>query len=40
LVEATYAVFDEAVKDGWGKRDGASLPSYWPARNSPGGAKR
>ena len=39
LVEQTLAVFDQAVKDGWGKRDGASLPAYWPARNSPAGGK-
>jgi 3-hydroxyisobutyrate dehydrogenase len=40
LVETTLAVFDDAIKDGWGKRDGASLPAYWPSRNAPGGEKR
>ena len=40
LVEQTLAIFDQAVKDGWGKRDGASLPSYWPMRNSSAGEKR
>jgi 3-hydroxyisobutyrate dehydrogenase len=32
LVEQTLAIFDEAAKDGWGKRDGAALPAYWPMR--------
>ena len=39
LVEQTLAIFDQAVKDGWGKRDGASLPAYWPSRNTPVGGK-
>jgi 3-hydroxyisobutyrate dehydrogenase len=39
LAERTLAIYDEAAKDGWGKRDGASLPSYWPMR-SRGGEKR
>jgi 3-hydroxyisobutyrate dehydrogenase len=30
LVEKTLAIYDEAAKDGWGKRDGAWLPAYWP----------
>ena len=33
LVEKTLAIYDEAAKDGWGKRDGAWLPAYWPKRN-------
>jgi 3-hydroxyisobutyrate dehydrogenase len=33
LAERTLAIYDEAAKDGWGKRDGASLPSYWPMRS-------
>jgi 3-hydroxyisobutyrate dehydrogenase len=33
LVERTLAIFDEAAKEGWGKRDGAWLPAYWPSRN-------
>jgi 3-hydroxyisobutyrate dehydrogenase len=32
LVERALAVYDEAAKDGWGKRDGAWLPAYWPNR--------
>jgi 3-hydroxyisobutyrate dehydrogenase len=34
LVENTLAIVDEAAKDGWGKLDSASLPAYWPSRNS------
>lgn len=34
VTERTLAVFDEAARDGWGKRDGAALPAYWPARAS------
>jgi 3-hydroxyisobutyrate dehydrogenase len=33
LVERTLAVYDEAAKAGWGKRDGAWLPAYWPSRS-------
>jgi 3-hydroxyisobutyrate dehydrogenase len=40
LVEQTLAIFDQAIKDGWGKRDGASLPAYWPSRNKGAGEKR
>ena len=40
LAERTLAVYDEAAKDGWGKRDGASLPAYWPMRSSRPGEKR
>ena len=36
LAERTLAIYDEAAKDGWGKRDGASLPSYWPMRSRAG----
>lgn len=32
VVERTLAIFDDAAKDGWGKRDGSSLPSYWPGK--------
>jgi 3-hydroxyisobutyrate dehydrogenase len=32
LVERTLAIYDDAAKDGWGKRDGAWLPAYWPSR--------
>jgi 3-hydroxyisobutyrate dehydrogenase len=30
LVEKTLAIYDDAARDGWGKRDGAWLPAYWP----------
>lgn len=33
LVERALAIYDEAAKDGWGKRDGAWLPAYWPSRS-------
>ena len=33
LVERTLAIFDDAAKDGWGKRDGSAIPAYWPARS-------
>ncbi len=36
LVEQTLAVFAEAAKEGWGKRDGSSLPAYWPMKASRG----
>jgi 3-hydroxyisobutyrate dehydrogenase len=36
LVERTLAVFDEAAKEGWGGRDGATLPAFWPGRAGPG----
>ncbi len=32
LAERTLAVYDDAAKDGWDARDGASLPAYWPSR--------
>lgn len=30
LVEKALAIYDEAAGEGWGKRDGAWLPAYWP----------
>jgi 3-hydroxyisobutyrate dehydrogenase len=33
LVEKTLAIYDDAAKEGWGDRDGAWLPAYWPKRN-------
>jgi 3-hydroxyisobutyrate dehydrogenase len=30
LAERTLAIYDTAAQDGWGTRDGSSLPSYWP----------
>jgi 3-hydroxyisobutyrate dehydrogenase len=32
VVERTLSVFDQAAEEGWGERDGASLPAYWPSR--------
>jgi 3-hydroxyisobutyrate dehydrogenase-like beta-hydroxyacid dehydrogenase len=32
LVERTLGIFDQAAKEGWGARDGSSLPAYWPQR--------
>ena len=40
LVETTLAVYDAAIREGWGKRDGASLPAYWPSRTASPGEKR
>jgi 3-hydroxyisobutyrate dehydrogenase len=34
LVERTLAIYDDAAKDGWGKRDGAWLPAYWPSHGA------
>jgi 3-hydroxyisobutyrate dehydrogenase len=34
LAERTLAVYDEAAKEGWDARDGATLPSYWPTHAS------
>jgi 3-hydroxyisobutyrate dehydrogenase len=31
LAERTLAVYDEAAKEGWDARDGATLPSFWPS---------
>jgi hypothetical protein len=40
LAEKTLAIYDEAIKEGWGKRDGAWLPAYWPTKNPRTGEKR
>jgi len=40
LAEKTLAIYDEAAKEGWGKRDGAWLPAYWPTKNPRTGEKR
>jgi 3-hydroxyisobutyrate dehydrogenase len=32
LVEKALAIYDEAAQEGWGKRDAAWLPAYWPSR--------
>jgi 3-hydroxyisobutyrate dehydrogenase len=33
LAQATLAIFDAAAGEGWGRRDSAALPAYWPSRN-------
>jgi 3-hydroxyisobutyrate dehydrogenase len=38
LVEKSLAIYDAAAREGWGKRDGAWLPAYWP--NTSGGGKK
>jgi 3-hydroxyisobutyrate dehydrogenase len=32
LAERTLVIYDEAAREGWGGRDGSSLPAYWPRR--------
>jgi 3-hydroxyisobutyrate dehydrogenase len=32
LVEKALSIYDAASREGWGKRDGAWLPAYWPDR--------
>jgi 3-hydroxyisobutyrate dehydrogenase len=32
LAEDTLTIFDEAAKQGWGGKDGANLPAYWPCK--------
>jgi 3-hydroxyisobutyrate dehydrogenase len=32
LVEKVLAIYDQAAQEGWGKRDAAWLPAYWPSR--------
>jgi 3-hydroxyisobutyrate dehydrogenase len=34
LAERTLEIYDEAAREGWDARDGASLPAYWPAHAS------
>ena len=36
----SLAIYDQAAKEGWGKRDGAALPAYWPQRTAQGGGNR
>ena len=31
VAERTLAIYDEAARAGWGKRDGSWLPAYWPS---------
>lgn len=33
VVQQTMSIYDRAVADGWGKRDGAWLPAYWPTKS-------
>jgi 3-hydroxyisobutyrate dehydrogenase len=33
LVERALAIYDAAASEGWGNRDGAWLPAYWPSRS-------
>jgi 3-hydroxyisobutyrate dehydrogenase len=40
LVETTLGIYDQAIGDGWGKRDGATLAAYWPSRAARLGEKR
>jgi 3-hydroxyisobutyrate dehydrogenase len=40
LVERALSIYDAAAKDGWGQRDGAWLPAYWPGRTGQLGEKR
>ncbi len=39
LVATTLAIYEEAIRDGWGKRDGANIPAYWPSRVPAAGRK-
>ena len=40
LAERTLAIVEDAAREGWGGRDGSSLPSYWPRRMAAGRARR
>lgn len=33
VAQQTLSIYDKAVADGWGKRDGAWLPAYWPTKS-------
>jgi len=33
VVSKALEVFDAAAREGWGARDGAALPSYWPGKH-------
>jgi 3-hydroxyisobutyrate dehydrogenase len=32
LAEDTLKIFEEAAREGWGHKDGANLPAYWPRK--------
>ena len=34
LVEQTLSIYDRAAEEGWGARDGATLPAYWPSKTA------
>jgi 3-hydroxyisobutyrate dehydrogenase len=34
ITERTLAIYDQAANEGWGGRDGAWLPAYWPSKNA------
>lgn len=34
VAERVLSVFDQASQDGWGKRDGVELPSYWASKTA------
>jgi 3-hydroxyisobutyrate dehydrogenase len=36
LAEDTLRIFDQAAKAGWGGKDGANLPAYWPQKVTAG----
>jgi 3-hydroxyisobutyrate dehydrogenase len=36
LAEDTLRIYDEAAKEGWGRKDGANLPAYWPRKFAAG----
>jgi len=31
ITETTLGIYDRASSEGWGQRDGAAIPAYWPA---------
>lgn len=36
VVSKVLEVYDAAAREGWGARDGAALPAYWPGRSGAG----
>ena len=34
VAERTLAVYDQASREGWGKRDGVEIPAYWSGRKA------
>jgi 3-hydroxyisobutyrate dehydrogenase len=35
VVQQALSIYEQAVADGWGRRDGACLPAYWGTRSGP-----